>query len=317
MQLFGGSKMAEHFDLIVVGHGPAGVSAAIYAVRSGLSVALIGRDRGSLEKAEKIENYFGFVDPISGPDLLDRGLSQASRLGVRIMAAEVTGIAWMETFEVDTTIGRFSAQSVVLATGLPRKKAAIAGIGEFEGRGVSYCATCDGFFYRGKKVAVIGNGDYALKEAGELKPFAAEITLLTNGRPYEAASQDAAIRLDQRKILRVEGDDEKVRRLVLEDKSAAGAHEFFMDIDGIFIAEGTASALDLALKLGLDNDGKVILVDDRQQTNLEGLFAAGDCTGGLLQVAVAVGEGAKAGMAAAGFVKKQQGGKEPTVQWGG
>lgn len=301
--------MSDLSDLIVIGQGPAGISAAIYAVRSGLSVTLIGRDKGSLEKAEKIENYFGFIEPISGADLLERGLAQARRLGVQIIQAEVTGITWVEQFEVDTNAGAFMAPSVVLAPGMPRRKAAVAGLTDFEGRGVSYCATCDGFFYRKKKVAVIGNGEYAFKEASELKPFASEITLLTNGRPYDAAAQDPAIRLDLRKIERVEGDEEKVRRVVFTD----GA----LEIDGIFVAEGTASALDLALKLGLDNDGKAILVDDKQQTNLPGLFAAGDCTGGLLQVAVAVGEGAQAGMSAAGYVRKLKGGKEPTVQWGG
>lgn len=297
------------YDLIIVGQGPAGASAAIYAVRSGLKVMMIGRDRGSLEKADKIENYFGFIEPISGADLLGRGLAQASRLGVEIVDAEVTGVTWQDQFEVDTTRGQFTAPSVILASGMPRRKATIPGLGDYEGRGVSYCAVCDGFFYRQKRVAVIGNGEYAFKEASELKPFASEITLLTNGRPNEAAGQDPAIRVDLRKVLRVEGDDEKIRRLILEDG--------VLEIDGVFVAEGTASALDLAMKLGLENDGKAILVDDRQQTNLPGLYAAGDCTGGLLQVAVAVGEGAQAGMSAAGFVRKLKGGKEPTVQWGG
>jgi thioredoxin reductase (NADPH) len=296
------------YDLIVVGQGPAGVSAAIYAVRAGLSVLLIGRDKGSLEKAEKIENYFGFVEPISGIDLLARGLTQASRLGVEILDAEVTSVIWLDQFEAVTTRGSFKSSCMVLALGMPRRKAAIPGLCDFEGRGVSYCATCDGFFYRGKKVAVIGNGEYAYKEACELKPFAAQITLLTNGRDFEATGHDPAFQLNLGKILRAEGDEEKIRRLVLEDGT--------LEIDGVFIAEGTATALDLALKLGLENDGKVILVDENQQTNLPGLFAAGDCTGGLLQVAVAVGEGARAGMAATGFVRKLKGGKEPTVQWG-
>lgn len=303
------SEQRTAFDLIVVGHGPAGVSAAIYAVRSGLSVLMIGRDKGSLEKADKIENYFGFVEPISGIELLTRGLDQARRLGVEILESEVTGISFIEQFEVDTTAGSFTAKSVILALGMPRRKAAVSGLSEFDGRGVSYCATCDGFFYRGKKVAVIGNGDFAFKEASELKPFAAEITLMTNGRPYEAAGQDPAIKVDLRKVLRAEGDEDKIRRLVLDDGT--------LEIDGVFVAEGTASALDLALKLGIENDGKVILTDDHQQTNLPGLYAAGDCTGGLLQVAIAVGEGAQAGMSAAGFVRKLTGGKQPTVQWGG
>ena len=113
----------------------------------------------------------------------------------------------------------------------------------------------------------------------------------------------------QDKIARLEGDDEKVRRLVLTNGDT-------LDVDGVFVAEGTASALDLALKLGLDNDGKVILADKQQATNLPGLFAAGDCTGGLLQIAVAVGEGAQAGMSAAAYVRSLKGEKVQKVQWG-
>ncbi len=301
-------KASSNYDVIVVGQGPAGLSAAIYAVRSGLKVLVIGRDLGSLAKAEKIENYFGFIDPISGPDLLGQGLAQARRLGVDIVEAEVTGVVWMEQFEAATTQGSFTAASLVLALGMPRRKASVKGLSDYDGRGVSYCATCDGFFYRGKKVAVIGNGEYAFREASELKPFASEITILTNGRPFEAGQQDEAIKVNTQKVLNAVGDEEKIRSLVLEDGT--------LEIDGVFVAEGTASALDLALKLGLDNDGKVILVDDNQKTNLPGLFAAGDCTGGLLQIAVAVGEGAKAGMAAAGFVREQKGEKEQKVQWG-
>lgn len=298
------------YDLIVIGKGPAGLSAAIYAFRAGLSVLVIGRDAGALEKAEKIENYLGFVEPISGEQLLAQSIAQAGRIGVEIISDEVTGIAWMEQFVVHTTKAEFEAASLILATGLPRRKAAVPGLTEFEGRGVSYCATCDGFFYRGKTVAVIGNGEYAFKEASELKPFASQIHLLTNGRAYEGQKQDDKIQVDLRKIESVAGDDVKIRSLTFADGST-------LAVDGVFVAEGTASALDLALKLGLDNDGKTITVNRDQETNLPGIFAAGDCTGGLLQIAVAVGDGARAGMAAASFVRKARGEKEIKVQWGG
>jgi thioredoxin reductase (NADPH) len=298
-------------DIFIAGLGPAGVSAAVYAARAGLSVVLCGRDAGALAKAEKIENYYGFIDPISGPDLLHRGLDQAERLGVTIVRAEITGISWDSHFTVDTDRGPYLALAVILATGMPRRKAAVPGLADFEGRGVSYCATCDGFFYRGKTVAVIGNGEYALREAGELKPFAKEIVLLTNGRPFEAGTRDEQIRLITDKILRVEGD-EQVRRLVLSGEQT-------IPVDGVFVAEGTASALDLALKLGLANDGQAITVDQDQATSLPGLFAAGDCTGGRLQIAVAVGEGAKAGLAAVEQVRLAKGEtlKGPVNQWGG
>lgn len=284
------------YDLIVIGKGPAGLSAAIYAVRAGLKVLVVGRDAGALQKAEKIENYLGFAEPISGSRLLEQSTAQVKRLGAEIIDSEVTGIGWQEHFNIRTTNAEYQALSIVLATGVPRRKASVAGLTEFEGRGVSYCATCDAFFYRGKKVAVIGDGDYAFHEAGELKEFAAEITLLTNGRDYKGQQQDELIKINTAKISGVSGDEEKIRTVNFADGNT-------LDIDGVFIAEGTASALDLALKLGLENDGKSIVVDKKQQTNLPGLFAAGDCTGGLLQIAVAAGEGAQAGVTAASFVK--------------
>lgn len=296
-------------DLVVIGKGPAGLSAAIYAVRAGLSVLVIGRDTGALATADVIENYFGFAEPIEAKKLLAEGLAQAERLGVEIVTDEVTGIAWLENFVVHTAEAAFETKSLVIASGLPRRKASVKGLTDFEGRGVSYCATCDGFFYRGKTVAVIGNGDFAFQEASELKPFASQIHLLTNGRPYESARTDSQIQVDLRAIDRVSGDDIKVRSLHLADGTT-------LEVDGIFVAEGTASALDLALKLGLDNDGKTISVQSRSQdTNLPGVFAAGDCTGGLLQIAVAVGDGARAGISAANYVRHLSGEKEVKIQW--
>ncbi len=297
------------YDLIVIGKGPAGLSAAIYAVRAGLSVLVIGRDAGALGTADLIENYLGFVEPISGKKLLSDSIAQAKRLGVEILTEEVTGLAFMENLEVHTSEHEYQTKSLIIASGMPRRKATVKGLTEFEGRGVSYCATCDAFFYRNKTVAVIGNGEYAFKEASELKPFASKIILLTNGRPYEAGKEDEKIQIDTRTILGVSGDEIKIRNLELDDGTT-------LEVDGVFVAEGTASAVDLALKLGLDNDGKVIMVNSRNQdTNLPGVFAAGDCTGGLLQIAVAVGDGARAGISAANYVREQGGDKSVTVQW--
>ncbi len=286
------------YDSIIIGHGPAGVSAAIYAVRAGLSVLLIGRDSGDLGKTRELENYYGFVEPLSGPELLERGLKQAERLGAVISHDEVTAVRWLDHFVVETASQSYETLSLVLATGMPRKKVRIKGLAEYEGRGVSYCATCDGFFYRGKTVAVIGNGDYAFKEASELKAFASKVYLLTNGREYQG-SPAADFELRTEKISHIAGDETKVSQLVLVDSDQ-------LAVDGVFVAEGTASALDLALKLGLENDGKKIFADENQATNLPGLYAAGDCTGGLLQVAVAVGEGAKAGVAVAAYVRERK-----------
>ncbi len=295
-------------DCIVIGKGPAGLSAAIYAVRAGLTVLVIARGAGALEKAEKIENYMGFEQPLSGTELLSQSIAQAKRLGVEIISDEVTGVSWQDQFTVHTARQTYESVSLILATGMPRKKSSIKRLDEYEGKGVSYCATCDGFFYRGKTVAVVGDGDYAFQEASELKPFAEKIYLLTNGRPYKSVKQDDRILVREDKVTDIKGQD-KVEGLVFEEGQ-------MLPLDGIFVAEGTASALDLALKLGLENDGKNISADkETQATNLPGVFAAGDCTGGLLQIAVAVGEGAKAGLSAAAFVKELRGEKVKPVQW--
>ena len=186
--------------LVIIGGGPAGLSAAIYAVRAGLDVHVLYKDDGALGKTDKIENYFGFPDVISGAELLSRGRAQAERLGAQLHRTEVTGIEYADTgFAVKTTDGERHADAVLLATGSPRAVPAITGIRTFEGRGVSYCAVCDAFFYRGRAAAVLGQGEYALEEARVLLPVAGSVTLLTNGQsapenlPDGLAVDDAAV----------------------------------------------------------------------------------------------------------------------------
>jgi thioredoxin reductase (NADPH) len=309
-------NQTSHYDVAIIGQGPSGLSAAIYAVRAGMTVVLVGRDNGSLSRAHAIENYFGFVEPINGLELLERGIAQARRLGVSLIRGEVTGVRFDDEYAIQTTDGEFRATSLILATGMPRRKASVAGLTEFEGRGVSYCSLCDGFFYRGKNIAVIGNGAYAYKEAEELRHIAHAVTIYTNGQPVQipemagagaATAGEVQIAVDTRKILRITGDEYRVQTMILADEgTSAGGAEQAIPVDGIFVAEGTASALDLALMLGVENDGKAIIVDCGQQTNLPGLFAIGDCTGGVMQVAVAVGEGAKAGIAAINYVRQHK-----------
>ena len=290
------------YDIIIIGKGPAGVSAAIYGARANKKVLVIAKDFGWLAKTDMIENYYGFEQPVNAKDLLDTGIRQARRFGVVFEDAEVTGVEKQDEFTVTTTTASYTSKVVVIATGMPRNKARIQNLAAFEGRGVSYCATCDGFFYRGKSIGVVGNGDYAYKEATELLPFTKNITLFTNGRNYEGqttspAMFDPNIKTDLRKIKTIDGVD-KIEKIIFDDDSITL-------IDGLFIAEGTASALDLAYTMGIENDGKTITVDKKQATNIPGLFAAGDCTGGVLQVSVAVGEGAAAGISAVEYLGRK------------
>ena len=198
-------------------------------------------------------------------------------------------------FAVKTTAGVFTADAVILATGAPRATPPIAGVREFEGCGVSYCAICDAFFYRGKAVAVLGEGEYALEEARTLLPVAASVTLLTGGAPVPDDLPEG-LRVDTRAVAAIEGED-KVARVTFADGDA-------LPVDGVFIAYGTAGSGDFARKLGAQVDGNRIQAGADGATAVPGLFAAGDCTGGLLQVAKAVSDGAQAGLAAIQFVRK-------------
>lgn len=172
--------MNRHYDITIIGSGPAGLSAALYVKRAGLTCTVIGKDGGALEKAEKIENYFG-TGAISGAELVKRGVEQAKELGADIFREEVFSLGWNGDYTVSCSEDNFVSPAVIIATGSARKSVNIPGIKEFEGKGVSYCAVCDAFFYRGKDVAVLGNGAYALHEIGDLSGVAESVTLLTNG----------------------------------------------------------------------------------------------------------------------------------------
>lgn len=282
-------------DVIIIGNGPAGVSAAIYIQRAGLKSLIIGKDAGSLGKAERIENYYGFVNPISGKKLVSSGLLQAKRLGSTYIKDEVTGLNYDGNFIVNTKNKSFTSKSVLIATGTVKNKPKIEGLKEFEGRGVSYCAVCDGFFYRGKDVAVVGNSDYALHEAKELLPLVKSLTLLTNGNNLNT-NIPSNINVNFKKILSIEGGD-TAEYINFDDGSA-------VNFDGIFIAIGSASSSDLAKKIGAEIEKDNIVVNKNLQTNIEGLFAAGDCTGGMLQISKAIYEGSKAGTEIIKFIRK-------------
>ena len=171
-------------DVIIIGKGPAGVSSALYTARAGLTTCVVGTDKSALKKAERIENYYGF-ESISGQELLQYGEKQLSRLGVEIVEGEVMDVAYSDVFIVTTTSGIMTAKAVIIATGAPRNTVKIDGLRRLEGKGVSYCAVCDAFFYRKKKVAVLGNSHYALHEYNAIKDVASEAIVLTDGKPCE------------------------------------------------------------------------------------------------------------------------------------
>lgn len=284
-------------DVIVVGKGPAGISAAIYLKRSGLDVVVIGKDNGTLQKAHLIENYFGFVEPITGTQLVEQGIDQAKRLGIEIINEEVVGIEKLKDFTVKTNNQELEGKAVILATGKARNSLKIDGFERLKGSGISFCATCDGFFYRNKPLAVIGNGDYAAEELSVLTNIASEVTLFTNGLPLETKHIPAGIEVVTEKITSIFGEN-SVEGLETEN------NKYF--VSGIFVAQGTASAADFALKMGVMMDNGNIIVNENYMTNVDGLYAVGDCIGGLLQVAKAVSDGAGASGPVAKFVKAKK-----------
>ena len=170
------------YDVVIIGAGPAGVSASLYAKRANLNVLIIYYGESNLEKATKIENYYGFIDGVSGVDLYNTGIQQAKRIGVEVKNLEVLGIDYMQdAFNIKTESEIFETKTVILATGNKKVRPNIKGIEEFEGKGISYCAICDAFFYRNKNVAVIGNGKFAVNEAEELSHVVNKVSILTNG----------------------------------------------------------------------------------------------------------------------------------------
>ncbi len=270
------------------------MSAGIYTARAGLSTLIIAKDNGALAKAEKIGNFYGFPEMIDAADLLRRGRQQAEQLGAGFLVDEVFGIGEKEDgFTVECAGGIFGATAVVFATGKQRNKPRIPGLDEFEGRGVSYCAVCDGAFYKNKRIAVLGGGSYALHEAAMLSVYSLQLIVLTNGGALIA---DAPYSTDTRKIQKIYGE-KRLTGICFEDGEE-------LPIDALFVASGTASTADFAKRLGIDEERGSIKVSRSGTTNVTGLFAAGDCTGGLLQIAKAVGEGAVAGESAVEYIKE-------------
>lgn len=282
-------------NIVIIGSGPAGVSAALYAARAGVETTVLTKGPGALGRAELIQNYYGFAEPISGAELERRGIEGAKALGVQFVTTEAVGLTYMDKLTVETLAGDFPADAVILATGASRAAPHIPGLAGLEGHGVSYCATCDAFFYRGKDVAVLGSGEYALHEVQALLPVVKSVTLLTNGSPL-TASFPPEVTVCPEKVNAILGEG-RVSGVELSGGKT-------VTLSGVFVALGVAGSTALARKLGAEVDRNRILVDEHMQTTLPGLYAAGDCTGGLLQVAKAVYEGALAGTEAAKALRK-------------
>lgn len=291
-------------EVIIIGSGPAGLSAAIYTSRGGAKTLVLGCNP-KVAGEYVIDNYFGFPEPILGKDLIARGIRQAEKFGATIKCEKVVAIHQQEKFfEVKTTTNLYSSQTIILATGVSRIRPGIKNLKEYEGKGVSYCVSCDGYFFKNQKVMVVGEGAFAANQALELLEYTPFVSLCTQGKDLNIPEnfleklKKHNIEILQEKIESLEGKEtlEKVN-------FSNGQSE---EVAGLFIAMGEASSLDFAYSLGLITKGNFIEADCEQKTNIPGVFAAGDCVGRFLQISVAVGEGAIAGKSALTYLKNKK-----------
>ncbi len=277
-------------DCLIIGFGPCGIEAAIYLKRYGFNPIVVGKDGGALEKAHQIENYYG-IESITGKELLEKGIEQAKHLGIEVVNDEVLAIETDEGFKVIGVHHIWQPKTILLAVGASR--ASLSSASAYEGKGVSYCAICDGFFYRKKKVAIIGNGAYMLHELEILKQMISDLVIFTDGKPLMVDVGDTKVIKD--KILRFEGEG-KLQNIVTEKES--------YPVEGCFIAIGSASGFTLAKHLGIAMKENSIMVNEQYMTNITGIFAGGDCIGGLLQVSKAIADGALAATEISKYLKK-------------
>jgi thioredoxin reductase (NADPH) len=299
------------YDVIIIGGGPGGMTAAIYAAKREMKTLLIekGPFGGYMLLTNKIENYPGFLK-VSGSELSEKMEEQVRSLTVDIVSAEAMKLHLEGNIKkVDTTEGTYEGKAIILAVGGGHKKLEVKGEKEYTGRGVSYCSTCDAPFYKGRTVAVVGGGNSAISDALYLSDVAKKVYLIHRRDALRAEeTRQAELRKRGVEILLNTGIDEiagdkLVNAIQIRDLSDNQVKR--IAVDGVFISIGTVPHSELAKDAGVKLDDKnFIKVDRNQETNVEGVFAAGDVTGGVLQISTAVGEGCIAALSAYKYVKK-------------
>jgi thioredoxin reductase (NADPH) len=303
-------------NLIIIGSGPAGLTAGIYAGRAQLAPLLItgGALGGQTALTNEIENYPGFPEAIAGQELAQLMQKQAERFGTRMEMDEVTEVDFsIHPFKVKTYAQEYEAKAVIIATGASPRKLGVPGEKEFTGQGVSYCATCDGFFYQNRTVVVVGGGDSAVEEAMFLTRYASKVYLVhrRNRLRAEKVTQERAFKNEKMEwvwdsvVTEILGEQGVAQVRIQNVKTG---EESFLQADGIFIYIGNVPNTQfLGGQVELDQYGYI--VTDRQcHTNIPGVFAAGDSQEWVLQqIATAVGSGAMAAMEADKFIAELEG----------
>lgn len=309
--------VAIMMDIIVIGAGCAGLTAAVYAVRAGLSVLVLekGLYGGQIAITDTVENYPS-IEKISGYELAENIYKQAIHQGVRIVFEEVVSVQLEGGQKTVTTSSHsYSARAVIIANGVKRRKLECEGEKELTGKGVSYCATCDGAFFRGKEVAVVGGGNTALEDALFLSNLCKKVTMLLRGKVFrgEYVLQRAAARrknievLYETTVLRMEGE-QQLERLVIRRKGQDT--EKILDVSAAFIAIGLIPENRLFCMLEQDEHGYLI-ADENCRTRIPEVYAAGDTRSKLLrQIITAAADGAVAAFQAANAINRS---KKPLV----
>ena len=303
--------MEKIWDVIIIGAGPAGLTAGIYTARQGHSTLLLdsGKVGGRALEAHRIENYPGFPQGLTGAELMDLFTEQAKRFGVEFKPETVIGIADAGDYKIVSTRGGYhEGKTVIIAAGIQRKQLSVPGEMEFKGRGVSYCAICDGPFFKGKTVVVVGSGHEAVQDAIHLTNTASKVIAISGNKGYSEDYPELATLRVNPKVEIIEGQEiaEIIgKEFVTEVKLTEGKVDK-LATDGVFILLEHVSTSNILVEAGIDADeGGCIIVDRNQQTNLPGFYAAGDCCCIAWQVVTAAGEGAKAALSAIKYVKQK------------
>ena len=309
-------REVTHDKLIIIGSGPAGLTAALYAGRADLEPLVFEgvAAGGQLMITTDVENYPGFPDGILGPELMDQFRKQSERFGAKLRQVDVTEVDFSaHPFVVRVGADEHTADAVIVATGATAKWLGVPGESKLTGRGVSACATCDGFFFRDQELIVVGGGDTAMEESLFLTKFASKVTIVHRRDEFRASRIMATRALEHPKIdvqwnsivTEIEGDD-TVTGVVLEDTATGATTK--RDANGVFIAIGHKPATDLFVDhLELDTNGYVVVTNGGTQTSVPGVFAAGDVADHLYRQAVtAAGTGCMAAMDAERWLADQE-----------
>lgn len=297
------------YDVIILGGGPAGLTAGIYTARQGLSTLLIEGKKlgGRASGPHRVENFPGFPEGLTGTELMDRFIKQTKKFGVEFKQETVVGLSDMgDSKFVQTRGGFYQSKAVVVTTGIQRKSMNIRGELKFKGRGVGYCAICDGPFFKDQPVAVLGSGKDAVEDALRLADTVSKVYAIPGSGGFKEGIEELDELTEHMNIDVLDGVDvESIEgdQVVTHVNMKKGSVKS-LKVNGVFIILDHVGTSDILRDSGIEtDDGGCIIVDKNQRTNVEGIYAAGDCVCGGMQIVTAAGDGGKAGLAAFRYVR--------------